>query len=218
MYKFRDQLVTQLRHHRKACGFSQQDVANKLAIGQRTYQRLETGETTPSLDQLFQLSKILEFSLNTLFSPEKTILAMPEIKIIEKNEEFYFLNHPLVVNSKILELAQIDFSQDVEAITKHPLFCDSPYFIAATTIENTHINEALRKRLELKNGIIQTSHGTDKIREQGALWAYLISTNHKYIEEKRTKIFPVGPVELVIRRIFIQKNSQYLMLSVNEIL
>jgi len=81
------QFSVQLRHHREACDLSQQELAEKINIGYRTYQRYETGESTPSLDVIFQLSIVLNFKLDEIFSPEKAIDRNLDVKFFNENNE-----------------------------------------------------------------------------------------------------------------------------------
>lgn len=218
MFNFRTQFLIQLRYHREASGLNQQELAEKLHISLSTYQRFETGQSTLSLDMIYQLAKMLDFSLDEIFSPESIIESLSNIKIIRESEEQDFLNHPLVLNSKILELTQIDFTNGITEVTNHPILQNSPYYLMVTSFKDIFINDALKMRLGFNKNLISIGQWTDKICELGALWAYFISTGKRYIEEKRTKYFPAGQLDLIIRNFFVRQNNQFLCISVVEIL
>jgi transcriptional regulator with XRE-family HTH domain len=56
-----------LRNKRNEKRLSQQEVADYLNISQRTYSNFESDNTTPSIIQLVELSKILRFDFLKLF-------------------------------------------------------------------------------------------------------------------------------------------------------
>lgn len=59
-------LAQRLRDFREACGFSQQQIADKLNIHRATYSYYELGRTEPSSDNLIRLSRIFNVTLNEL--------------------------------------------------------------------------------------------------------------------------------------------------------
>lgn len=54
--------VRQLRLAREARRYSQEFMAGKIGISQEAYSRLELHETTPSIDRLLQMARILGIS------------------------------------------------------------------------------------------------------------------------------------------------------------
>lgn len=211
------QFSVQLRHNREACGLSQQELAERIKIGYRTYQRYETGEATPSLDVVFQLANELKFKLDEMFSPEKLINRNLDVKFFNEENEKDFLNNELVSNSQILKLASKDLTNGIETILKDPLFSESPYYMGVTTFRNVTLNNAVRDRLGFKSNIIATTTATEFVREQGVLWATMILNQNKFAIEKRSFVYPVGPVNMVLYRILIEQNNHYAMLNVVEI-
>lgn len=51
-----------IKRHRELKGLRQQDLADKLCMGLRSYQSLESGETKLDLERLAQIASILETS------------------------------------------------------------------------------------------------------------------------------------------------------------
>jgi len=212
------QFSVQLRHHREACDLSQQELAEKINIGYRTYQRYETGESTPSLDVIFQLSIVLNFKLDEIFSPEKAIDRNLDVKFFNENNEHEFLNDKFVLGSQILQLTSKDIAGGIESIVLDPLFAESSYFMAVTTFRNITLNNTVRDRLGFKSNVISTSAATAFVREQGILWAYMILNSKKYAIEKRSFVYPAGPVTMYLKRILIEQNNQYAILNVVDII
>ena len=55
-----------LREVRMKCGFTQQNMADKLGISLNAYQKYEQSERSPSLDCLVRIADIFEISLDYL--------------------------------------------------------------------------------------------------------------------------------------------------------
>lgn len=55
-----------LREIRMKCGFTQQNMADKLGISLNAYQKYEQSERSPSLDCLVRIADIFEISLDYL--------------------------------------------------------------------------------------------------------------------------------------------------------
>lgn len=55
-----------LREMRMQCGFTQQNMADKLGISLNAYQKYEQAERSPSLDCLVSIADILNVSLDYL--------------------------------------------------------------------------------------------------------------------------------------------------------
>ena len=57
-----------IRTARKECGFTQEQIAEKLKMSQLHFGRLERGERPASLEQLAQVSRVLNTPLSALLS------------------------------------------------------------------------------------------------------------------------------------------------------
>lgn len=64
--KFNEKLI----ELRKATGFSQEELANKLNVARQTVSKWELGETTPEMDKLVKLSEIFNVTLDELIKDE----------------------------------------------------------------------------------------------------------------------------------------------------
>ncbi len=60
--KFNEKLIKL----RKAAGFSQEELGNKLNVARQTISKWELGETTPEMDKLIKLSEIFNITLDEL--------------------------------------------------------------------------------------------------------------------------------------------------------
>lgn len=71
---------------RKAFGYTQEDVANKLNISASHYGKFECGRTLPSLDILIELAALLHLSLDFMIlgiEPHSDVLKHKVHSIIE---------------------------------------------------------------------------------------------------------------------------------------
>lgn len=58
--------LERLTARRKECGFTQETLADRMGIAQPTIQRWESGKREPNIDQLIELAKILDVSIDWL--------------------------------------------------------------------------------------------------------------------------------------------------------
>jgi len=68
-----------IKKHREFKGLRQQDLADKLNMNIRSYQKLENGDTRLDLERLAQIAEVLETSMEDLLKPEGLIIHQ-EIK------------------------------------------------------------------------------------------------------------------------------------------
>ena len=72
-----------LKNYRINLGLTQQELAQKLKTSIRSYQRIESGESEPSLSQLYRLSRELNFDFKEIFKFQESISA--EQKFLIRN-------------------------------------------------------------------------------------------------------------------------------------
>ena len=97
-----------LRAKRDIKRLSQQEVAEKLHISQRTYSNIESNKSEPSLTQLSKLSEILDFNLLELLQEQGIVFNQP-------NSEFKNNSGNIVVNNNTLDKTRI---KDLEEINQ----------------------------------------------------------------------------------------------------
>ena len=60
-------MKNRLRELRAAKGWSQSDLAEKLAVSRQTVNAIETGQYDPSLPLAFKLARLFKLSIESLF-------------------------------------------------------------------------------------------------------------------------------------------------------
>lgn len=68
-------LLGQLRQGRMKAGLSQSDIADRLVIGRRTFQRWEASECVPNAIQLFRWADVVGVSINSELKADAPNLA-----------------------------------------------------------------------------------------------------------------------------------------------
>ncbi len=215
---FLKQFSIQLRHHREACGYSQQDVADLLHVGNRTYQRIESGETSPSLNHVFQLATILHFKIQEIFSPKEAIKNNENFKFYSKAEEKDFEQDEFVVASKLLELVELKKTLTLEEIKNHPMFLNSSFYLAIATPKTIFVNPSLCTRLGCKNEAMNAHTIVKEMRRRGVLWAFLLSSHAKYVDEKASYTVPAGALKFAAKRVFIKEGENLYLFSAVKII
>ena len=77
----RDGLGTRLRRARRACGFSQQQVASRAGISRQAISAIETGVSDPSLRVAFTLAQALDTTVGDLFGTGNPAAPVPATPI-----------------------------------------------------------------------------------------------------------------------------------------
>ncbi len=65
-----------LRERRKKCGFTQQQMADAINVQLRTYQFYESGDRSPSFDNLVKISDILNVSIDFLLGRDNFLTSI----------------------------------------------------------------------------------------------------------------------------------------------
>ena len=60
------QLSSRIKSRRKSLGYTQEEIAEKLMLSHSHYSKIENAISSPSLDTLIKISKILGISLDSL--------------------------------------------------------------------------------------------------------------------------------------------------------
>ncbi|MES2732971.1 MAG: helix-turn-helix transcriptional regulator [Bacteroidota bacterium] len=64
---------TRIRQARQTKGYSQQEVADRLAISQNKYHKIENNEVKVKIEDLLKIAKELETDVNELLKDEHTV-------------------------------------------------------------------------------------------------------------------------------------------------
>ena len=81
-----------LRLLRRACGFSQEDVANVLGVDRSAYSYYESGKTEPNMTNLVKIARMYRVSTDTLLDNEGFAATM-----CIDNEQVPETNMPVVI-------------------------------------------------------------------------------------------------------------------------
>lgn len=85
-----DRILLKIRQCREAAKLSQSEVAEKLSIGLRTYQRIENGEVSCDISFLYRFSEVLNINfidLVTPYPPAKKMITLYKSEIEIKSFE-----------------------------------------------------------------------------------------------------------------------------------
>jgi transcriptional regulator with XRE-family HTH domain len=212
-----------LKKCRENKGLSQSELADILQVGLRTYQRYESGESTPTIDVVFHLSKVLKFELKDLFDEDSSKTNLPQLKVYSPEEADEFLNHRLVRDSKLMELykskelASVLKSGDCTQVRDVPLFRDNQYGVALSTVKTTVLNPALVSVLNFTTDTNPTASGhMDKMR-MSYLWAEIIDNDYCFFKDLADVSFPSGNFIGDVLGIYISNKKQNIILSAMDI-
>lgn len=219
---FMDKFIIQLRYHREDMGLSQCEMAEKLNIGLRSYQRYESAESIPSVDLLFKISQILDFNLRDFFAPEKYLVKFEGLKFYEENELENFAKDPLVAKSGVFaffeskEFIKVVESDNIKLLRKSEFFQNSPFHLNVSNPKNRILNPTLHKLTEYNSDIIGATICFSDIKTHGGLWATLIDRKKACFEITTYPEFPAGKFIMKSKYMFRSFNYHYYLLGVSE--
>jgi transcriptional regulator with XRE-family HTH domain len=220
---FVDKVTVMLRHYREASGMSQSELAEAIQIGLRSYQRYESGESVPSIDIVYLMSKALNFELKDLFCPRELTSQVPGLKIFDHDNQREFLTHTLVVESRLVdifksdEFARVLETGDIKLIRESELFRTNPYAVALSGPKHTIINQVVQRQSGIHHDSVPTTTGHDDPRALGIAWANFMDRETCYFQQETRPSFPRGEARMITRGIFAAQNNHYFILSVAEI-
>ncbi len=93
-------IAQKLRGIRKACGFTQQQIAAVLSVDRSTYTYYETGKTTPDIHTVKALADLFNVSVDELLADEE-----PASPLLSDTGEEEVTETPDADNTKLLETA-----------------------------------------------------------------------------------------------------------------
>lgn len=83
---FLKNFTTILKHKRSELNYSQAQIAQNIATSLRTYQRIESGNSEPSLSQVYKLSHHLNFKISEIFQVENQLSHEAKILLQSSKE------------------------------------------------------------------------------------------------------------------------------------
>lgn len=218
---FLDKVIVLLRHYREAAGMSQSEIADRLKIGLRSYQRYESGESVPSIDLIYLLSKVLKFEMKDFFAPEES--ELDGFKIYTGTDRDNFLTLPEVKQSQILEFYQgpeykkILQSGDIKQIRNSSFFMNCPLPLAISSTKASVLNPAALKLTGFNNDHVPTSTSVDDVKKLGLMWAKMMNFDEAYFEHTSETVFPRGKAINNSKGIFAKSENHYLTIAVFDV-
>lgn len=217
-----DKFVIQLRYHREDKRLSQCELADKLKIGLRSYQRYEAGESIPSIDLLFMISQVLDFNLKDFFAPEDYLKHINGLKFYEGAEVKEFTSHPLIIDSELMsffeskEFQKVIDTDDLKLLRKNKFFQSSSYYINVANPKYRMINPVLKHLLQTTTDIVSSTTCFNDIRVLGSLWSTLIDKKQAYYDIITYPEFPGGNFQMKSKYLYRSSNYHYYVVGISE--
>lgn len=215
-----DPLAIQIKHLRESLNLSQVDVAEQIGVGLRTYQRIESSETIPTIDIVFKLADIFHVRLDEIFYPEEKISLDKNIFTFKGEEESKFLNYQDVLDSKILEIKEHNIFADIlsgrekiEKLMNVSSFYNSPYCLSISNPRHTLLNLSTQNTIASNQIIIPTTLGHQCKKKLGSIWASLIRTQIKYFEMQTLPTYGDRGMIKRSKNIFVTGEKDYFVLT-----
>ena len=220
---FIDKVIIMLRHYREAAGLSQSEVAERLNIGLRSYQRYESGESVPSIDLVFLMSKVLNFKLKEMFCPDEMVSSMEGFKLFTAGEEAQFKDDPAIVDSKLLdffhseEFRTILKGGDIKKMKEIPFFMDSTYPLSFSNPKTTILNPVAQKLTGFNHEVVPTPSGQTSPKELGYIWAVFLDNETAFYHQETFPTFPKGKCRMIAKGAFQKLENHYGALALLDI-
>ena len=220
---FVDKMTVLLRHYREASGKSQSELADAVKIGLRSYQRYESGESVPSIDLIYLISKELNFELKEMFSPEDMRTELPHMKIFDENNLHLFTDDSDIINCKLLEIYESpEFKNvletgDFKSLREYAPFYQSPYKLVVSTPKQSLVNLATQKAGGFHSDVVPTMIGHDDARKLGITWAIFMDKKQAFFSDNTEPVIPKGKCKMKVKGIFTNHNRNYVTLAFSEI-
>ena len=218
MKTFLDKIVIQLRLLRESRGYSQQQMADLINVGLRSYQRYESGESIPSIDLLYQACKVLDFELKDLFDNEEAKTYKHFVPHSENEQTF--MQDQTVKSSGIVEFInspthkKLRETGDVEQLIQIPEFMHAQYAFVVATPKLTILNHMAKSQGCFSQNIIPTHLPHQNKIHLVKMWAYLIEMAPASFEHKMELATDVGMKQVKGKYFFHKNDGKYFVTGV----
>jgi transcriptional regulator with XRE-family HTH domain len=215
-----DKFTELLKIHREASGLSQTDISEMLRIGLRSYQRYESGESSPSIEITYLLSRILKFELKELFEIKNPQHIIPGLKIYHPNEVDQFMKKDLIEKSGFMAMTQSKEFQrilekgDIKEIKKLHFFNSSNFSFSLSNPKNTILNTEALKITGFEDEIVPTNLGQDNPNLMGLIWANFLDTGSCFFEQVTYPNFPFGKSKMTVMGYYTNASQNHLVFGV----
>jgi transcriptional regulator with XRE-family HTH domain len=218
-----DKFTELLKIHREASGLSQTDISEMLRIGLRSYQRYESGESSPSIEVTYLLSRILKFELKELFEIKNPQHIIPGLKIYSPEESDQFKKNDLIEKSKFIDfISSKEFQTilkkgDIKEIKKLDFYNSSDFPLTLSNPKNTILNSKARLLTGFQDEIVQTTLGQDHPNLMGLIWANFLDTGNCFFEQVTYPNFPNGKSKMTVKGFYTNASQNHLVFGVLDI-
>lgn len=157
-----------IRFYREAAQVSQKEAADKLNLGHRSYQRIESGEASCDISFIYKFCNMFEIDSNSMLSPSPPV--------INNNLHFFYSddNHKELKDiSQIREKICQDTNQkniSIGNLIDNPDFLNSEIGLCISTPFKQFFNYQAVRNLGLIKNKIKTMTTTRDIQEQINYW------------------------------------------------
>lgn len=144
-----EKLLVRIKVYRAGCGLTQSEMAKRLNLSLRTYQRVEQGVAPLDIETLYQMASIFNVSYKTIAGPEYTTADLPNVQFYSNLESIEGINEDALQAFKSI-IETFDKSLEVDRVSLSDLhklkeFKDSPYPMYYSDPKWTWCNKSLRK-------------------------------------------------------------------------
>lgn len=212
---FLDQLMLQVKHLREEAGLTQLDMAEKLKIGIRSYQRYESCDSAPPIDFLYHASAILGFNLKELMFPQDNLSSIGEVHFFGEDERNEFLERSgkdltdLFSILKSLSFQQALIKNRPSILRDDISFQNSRDALSLSNIRTTLLNPSAQLAFDCTGDIIPTSSFHCNPKHVGILWGSLLLVKPAYFSLQNVLDTPSGNKTLHSSNVFLSVNKNH---------
>jgi transcriptional regulator with XRE-family HTH domain len=180
-----ERVIFKIKYNRAHCGISQAEMAKKLDMSHRKYQRIEALESTPTLDMLLETSQLLKIKFSELTSPSVPQEFPENLLVLSDDEES--------LKSKFLSLKESDYfdlanngeiekivAGNLKDIMKLKTFTESEFPFYISNYNTTYMNESLRQITNRQLEHKPTNQGWKDKKTFAKVWDCLTCFDIKY--------------------------------------
>lgn len=222
MKEFLHSVAIQIRHGRESKKIGQQELAMTLGIGLRTYQRIESGETIPTLDVLYSIAKMLEIKICELVNPSLVLNRLSNFRPFFVEEEHHFIDEKILAsniialstNQKLIHYLE---NNQIENVMSLKEFFHSEYCLVVSCPRWTILNAKSKKALNTNLSKVATTSGHHCKKHLGEIWAVLLNENIKFFHTITWPEILKKKYKMLSRCIVIKRPKGCFVLSMIEI-
>lgn len=207
-------IVFKIRQYRESAEISQKEAAEKLNIGHRSYQRIESGEGNCDISFLHRFSLVFDINFLELVSP---YAPEPKNLTLYKNEaeEQAFEMNPFVLNTNFLQLV-VNFQ--AASFREFAEFNSSEVPLCIWTPQKKILNESLLDIFEIEKIFCKVNFKLFKRDERVNFLDCLYYFKPKYsLKMQKGKKINNVMFDIEIYTAHFYKNGEFIGLSVLNI-